>query len=143
MNVLLPLNKYGTHAGMHPNSRANLSKPGETHNHRGGPQISLLDLLRQELKKIPLKGLDGADNIEHLNNAQLICQRYMEKVVNGDAVMMRDLLDRINGKPAQIITGAGGGPVEVVQTIRHITQEELRPTLEALVGAGVVTISRN
>ena len=143
MNVLLPLNKYGTHAGMHPNSRANLSKPGETHNHRGGPQISLLDLLRQELKKIPLKGLDGADNIKHLNNAQLICQRYMEKVVDGDAVMMRDLLDRIDGKSMQPISGPGGSPIEVVQTVRHITQDELRPTLEALIGAGVVTICSN
>ena len=57
--------------------------------------------------------------------------------------MINTLLDRLEGKVVQAISGPAGGPVEVVQTVRHITQEELRPALEALVGAGVVTISRN
>ena len=136
------LNKYGNRRGMSPGSRANMSKPGETHNPRGGPQISLLDLLRQELGKIPRKGLDGVDNVEQLNNAQLICTRYMEEVKEGNITLLRDLVDRIEGKPAQAITGAGGGPL-IPQDIKVISKSDILPALEALASCGVISVCQN
>lgn len=140
--IELPLNKYGNRRGMNPNSRVNMSKPGETHNHRGGPQISLLDLLRQELKKIPQIGLNEKENLEHLTNAQLICERYMIEVKDGNIALLRDLIDRIEGKPAQVITGAGGGPL-IRQDIKVISQSDILPALEALASCGVISVCQN
>jgi len=43
----------------------------------------------------------------------------------------------------QEVSGRDGEAIKIEQTIRHITQEELHPAIEALVKAGVVAINQN
>lgn len=143
IKTLLPLNKHGNRRGMSPGSRANLSKPGETHNPNGGPPISLVSLLRQELAKVPLKGLDGKMNAEGYSNARLVIRRILEEALEGNTALLRDLIDRLDGKPVQAITGPGGGPLEVRQEMKIIGASDIRPALAALIECGAVSICSN
>ena len=138
------LNSNRNRRGMHPNSRKNL-KPGfhkGKSGNAGGRPNPLTSLIREMIDQ-------DADYIAYgalptdKTWKQLIARAILRKASDGDVSMVNTLLDRLEGKVVQAISGPAGGPVEVVQTVRHITQEELRPALEALVGAGVVTISRN
>ena len=40
----------------------------------------------------------------------------VDKAIKGDVGAIRELGDRLEGKPAQVVTGEGGGPVTIVVT---------------------------
>ncbi len=75
--------------------------------------------------------------------AQLVALGMLYKAAKGDPTMAREVIDRLEGRPAQVISGPDAGPIQINQTIKHITQEELTPALQALMGVGVISISSN
>ena len=134
----LPLNRYGNRRGMHPNSRANIKPAGEVQSLRFGPAVSLVALLREELTHIPDKALDGEENKERLTNAKLLVKRIMKEAIEGNVSLAREVLDRIDGRSAQVISGPGDSPIEVQQSVRLISQSEMSMALEALLLYGVI-----
>lgn len=134
----LPLNRYGNRRGMHPNSRANIIPAGEVQSLRFGPAVSLVALIRQELTQIPDKALDGEENKERLTNAKLIVKRIIREAVDGNVSLARELIDRMDGRSVQAISGPGGSPIEIQQSVRLISQSEISMALEALLLGGVM-----
>lgn len=51
-----------------------------------------------------------------------IVDSLFDKASEGDVSAIREVADRLDGKPAQAITGADGGPVEV--TVGWLTQRD-------------------
>lgn len=135
----LPLNRYGSHRGMHPNSRKNIRPAGESQSLRFGPVTSIVGLLRQELAKIPELGLDGEPNKEKLTNARLIVERIMREAIGGNVSLAREILDRIDGRPVQAISGPQGSPIQVQQSLR-LGPVEISAALETLLLHGVIQV---
>lgn len=52
----------------------------------------------------------GADRVKALNE---LAEKLLAKCDEGDLAALRELGDRLDGKPAQAITGEDGGPVEL------------------------------
>lgn len=53
------------------------------------------------------------DQVEALDD---LAEALLAKCAEGDMTALKELGDRMDGKPAQAITGDGGGPVEVAVT---------------------------
>jgi hypothetical protein len=142
----LPLNRFGDRRGMNPGSSKGRFKPGgggNPRNDRGGSPLSMVSLLKEELLRVPSKTQDGGDNKEKLTRARMLAQVIVDEALDGNVSLAREILERIDGKVTVAISGPGGGPLEVQQSVRIISQSEIRPALEALVSCGVVTISTN
>jgi hypothetical protein len=43
-----------------------------------------------------------------------LAEKFLDAVEVGDIAAFREFADRMDGKPAQAITGDGGGPVEAI-----------------------------
>jgi hypothetical protein len=56
---------------------------------------------------------------------------------------MRIILDRLEGRPAQIVSGPGGGPIKTQSELIVITKDDLKPALEALISCGAIQINPN
>lgn len=41
-----------------------------------------------------------------------ICEKLVTKAIDGDMTAIREVMDRVDGKPPQALTGDDGGPVE-------------------------------
>ena len=101
--------------GMHPNSLANLKpfQKGGNANPKGRPpkDVSLTSLLKAELEKIPAGEKQGR------TWRQLLVLAWLTGAMKNPA-LLKELLERIEGKVTQPISG-GGEPVlvEVVYTI--------------------------
>lgn len=135
----LPLNRYGTRRGMHPNSRKNIKPAGGSQSLRFGPVTSIVGLLRQELANIPETGLDGEQNKERLTNAKLIVRRIVREALEGNVSLAREIIDRVDGRPVQAISGPVGKPIAVQQSVR-LSPAEISVALEALLLAGVIQV---
>lgn len=61
----------------------------------------------------------GADRAKALND---LAEKLLEKCDEGDLGALRELGDRLDGKPAQAIVGGeeGDRPVDLSLTIRHV-----------------------
>ena len=44
-----------------------------------------------------------------------IAERLLDKAAEGDMTAIKELGDRLDGRPAQSITGADGGPIVIIQ----------------------------
>jgi hypothetical protein len=101
---------------MNPNSLKNLrpAKKGEVRNPKGRPpkRISLTDNLKDELLRIPEGKINGVENKR--TNAELIAIAWVRKMLKGDGVLIREALDRLEGrvKMSTELTGPGGGPIQ-------------------------------
>lgn len=134
-------NRYGNYRGQHPNSRANIKPAGEVQSLRFGPAVSLVALIRQELTNIPDE-VDGKPNNEKLTNAKLIVKRIIQEAVDGNASLAREVLDRIDGRPTQAISGPEGRPIAIQQSIR-LGSAEIGMALEALLLHGVMALAED
>jgi len=79
-------------------------KPGQSGNPNGRPKgtghISLLTILKKKLEEIP----EG----ETLTYGELMIEKYVkETYASTDAISLRDMLDRTDGKPTQPIEHSG------------------------------------
>lgn len=58
---------------------------------------------------------------EKTKKLRLLADRLVDEALNGDVAAMKEIGDRLDGKPKQAaeVTGAGGGPLtlEIVRTI--------------------------
>ena len=90
-------------------------KPGQSGNPSGRPKgsISFDALLRRELAK----------NDKELATAMV--KVMIREALKGRFPYTKEILDRIDGKPADrtVITGAGGGPIEVVDHRKVLIKE--------------------
>ena len=103
----------------------------------------MVALLKEELRRIPSKNSDGGENVGKLTNAQLLARSIVENAIDGNTTLAKDILDRLDGKVVQTVSGPGGGPLEISQTVKVIGQNEIKPALEALVECGVVQVHQN
>lgn len=72
--------------------------PGNTANPNGRPagSLSLVAMLKEELLKCP----EG----EKQSYAELLIKRILrEALINGDSVMVRDIVNRVDGLPKQVL----------------------------------------
>ena len=64
------------------------------------------------------RALDRRAQRKGLRDAQealdQLAEQFLDAVEKGDISAFKELGDRLEGKPAQAITGDGGGPVEAV-----------------------------
>jgi molecular chaperone GrpE (heat shock protein) len=51
-----------------------------------------------------------------------LAEKLVDAVANGDLQAIKELGDRIDGKPAQAITGADGGPLETRNVTEIVTR---------------------
>jgi hypothetical protein len=48
-----------------------------------------------------------------------IADKICRMAIEGDVTAIKEIGDRLDGKPAQAITGEGGGALEIVIAARH------------------------
>jgi hypothetical protein len=59
-----------------------------------------------------------------------IAEKLAEKAEDGDLAAIRELADRLDGKPPQAHTGEGGDVTVIIRTITAWDEEEPPPLLE-------------
>lgn len=67
-----------------------------------------------------LRKRSRSDALEALDE---LAEKLLEKVAEGDLPALKEFGDRLDGKPAQAITGPGDGPVEISVIKRLIVRE--------------------
>lgn len=55
-----------------------------------------------------------------------LADRLIERAQEGDTSALKEIGDRLDGKPAQSITGADGGPIESKVDVTGLSIEQLR-----------------
>jgi hypothetical protein len=75
------------------------------------------DAFRRALKQRDLNHEDGA-------TLRKIADKIIDLALAGDVSAFREARDTVDGKPAQAITGADGGPLQVEQIQRVIVDEK-------------------
>jgi hypothetical protein len=112
-------------------SPENRFKPGESGNPNGRPKgsISLVGILREKLAECP----EGTDKKTY---AQLLIQRALNIALQGgDVSMIRDIFDRIDGKPTGSLdlTSLGkqieSGVTPAQQAILQKYEDEMKKSL--------------
>lgn len=65
---------------------------------------------------------------ERIKAIDEMADKLIEECAKGDLAALKELGDRLDGKPAQAITGEGGGPIELDTRINAegLTTEQLR-----------------
>ena len=126
-----PLNGKGNRRGMHPNSIKNLENGRQKwHNPNGRPrkEVCLTSQLKTLLTEVPqIKGKDGTLN--ELTGVQLVALAWFKGLMQGNPTLLKEALERLEGKVSQPLehTGAGGGPVMANITV---ASEEDKKNLE-------------
>lgn len=60
------------------------------------------------------RALEARSRLEQKNALDTLAGVLLDLAATGDVKALRELGDRLDGKPAQAITGEGGGPLQVV-----------------------------
>jgi len=102
--------------------------PGNCANPNGRPkkELSLLSVLKEELTKIaPLKGNKDKTWI------QLIVMAWMVGAAKGNPILIREILDRVDGKVAQPIglSGKDGGDIKISYEIINGNTPKANPDI--------------
>lgn len=93
-------------------------KPGFTGNPDGRPKFSIVSILRAKLAEVP----EGKKK----SVAEMLVDEILDKaIVDKDVGMMKDILDRIDGKPSQAVelSGTEGGPIDHSITVTFLKPE--------------------
>lgn len=129
----------------HPNKGRKFGRPFQpghrpAQHGKGSKKVSLTGIIRSELERIPTMAEDGFDG-KGKTNAYWIAHNLVNEARDGDKASMKDVLDRIEGRPAQVLSGPGGGPIETRQVI-SFGKADLAPALTALVECGAIQIGQ-
>ena len=102
--------KQRSKRGMHPNSLANLKpfQKGGNANPRGRPSkdVSLTSLLKTEIEKVP------PGEKQNRTWRQLLVLAWLTGAMKNPA-LLKELLERLEGKVIQGIAGPDDGPIEI------------------------------
>ena len=100
-------------------------KPGEVHNPKGRPPkpSCLTSWLKEDLAKL--------DPATGKTNAQLIAEKMVTDAKAGVASARAEIFERVEGKVAQPLSGAGGGPVQYdIKVVSDIAKEATKKILD-------------
>jgi len=64
--------------------------------------------------------------IQNPNDLAEAAQALLNKAKDGDVAAMREIGDRLEGKPAQMITGDPDNPIELYQRIERVIVENAK-----------------
>lgn len=110
------LNRNGNRRGMHPNSQNNI-KNNKNHPGRPKKEHSITNLIREMLDQEAQYIAPGALPTDKTWR-QLIARAILRKASDGDVSMIRELLDRLEGKVVQPVGGENGEPIKVEHDIK-------------------------
>ena len=98
-------------------------KKGEVHNPHGRPrkELSITDALRTLMDEVPTIKIGNTVNTDK-TWAQLVALGMLLKATKGDASMAREIIDRLEGKVAQPVTGEGGGPISFTLNLDNASE---------------------
>ena len=110
-------NNKGNKRGLHPNSLKNLEKgrqwrKEQSGNPKGRPPLAITSLIREMLDEQADYIAPGAAPSDKTWR-QLIAKAILYHAAKGNPVMIRELLERLEGKITQPVVGEGGGPVVI------------------------------
>jgi len=109
-NTSEQLNKNGNRRGMNPNSRKNLDIHGNNH----AKSLRITSALRTMIDEpADERWLEVEDKHKGFTWAEAIAKRMLIESTRGNAKQCSEVLDRLEGKVAQPVTGEGGKPIEV------------------------------
>ena len=105
------LNKNGKAQGMHPNSRKNLDRRWVGNNH-AKKDYSITRIIKEMIDEpADERWLDAQDKGKGLTWRQAIARRQLIECVRGNATLIKELNERLDGKVTQPISGEGGEPI--------------------------------
>lgn len=106
------LNKNGDKRGMSPNSRDNLAL-GRKANHRTAKDYSITRIVK-DMANDPAeeRWLEVEDKGKGLTWRQGAAKRIWIEAVRGNAKIISELNDRLEGKVTQPVSGEGGQPIK-------------------------------
>mgnify|MGYP001571892995 CR=1 FL=1 len=105
------------------NTYPNRWKKGQSGNPVGRPRkdLTLTSLIKKYLEEVPQIEIGGKVNTRTWR--ELVAQAWLVGAYKGNSLLFKELLERLDGKTPQPLTGVGGGPL----TIR--VEYEKPPTL--------------
>jgi len=91
-------------------------EPGTSGNPSGRRALSIVDIIKKQLQEVP----EG----EQENLATLMVRKYLQKAYREcDGVALRDIIDRIDGKPKQIINVSNEKDEEWFELFQELAYE--------------------
>lgn len=128
----LPLNSRGTHTGMHPNSRKNLSMAPKD-KHHAKKELSITACVREKL-------LEPCPYDLTKTWREYLAYRWLDQA-SESSVFFKELLERLEGRTIQPVSIPEG--LEVRQKIEVISVSDIQPALSALIACGAVQVCQN
>ncbi len=105
------LNRNGNKRGLSPNSRKNLAL-GRKPNKRTQKDYSITRIIKEMLDEPAMeRWLEVEDKAKGLTWRQAIAKRILIEAVRGNAKVTAELLDRLEGKVSQPVSGENGEPI--------------------------------
>lgn len=109
MDNEIQLNRAGNKRGMSLESRKNLAIKGNNH---AAKDYSITRILKEMADdKAPERWLEVEDKGQGLTYRQAAARRIWLDVIRGNAKLTGELLDRLEGKVPQALTGINNGPI--------------------------------
>ena len=108
---------------------------GQSGNKNGRPckDLSIISIVKTMLEcPADERWLDIHDKDKGLTWRQAIAKALLIGAVKGQPILMKELLDRLEGKVVQPVGGEGGQPIAVKHTIEVIDQETKKALTEFL-----------
>ena len=99
---------------------------GKSGNRKGRPRKEVC--ITSELKKLLLEVTpitDKNNNVNERTGLELVALAWFQGMLKGNPVLLKEALDRIEGKAPQELTGEGGGPIRMQIEIEDLTDEDL------------------
>ncbi len=70
-----------------------------------------------------------------------VALKVVDSALNGDMTAIREIGDRLDGKPAQAITGPTGEPISLVQRVIIVQADDVRPVIDGEIEQELLTNS--
>ena len=89
---------------------------GKSGNPKGRPRKEVC--ITSELKKLLLdvpRITDKNNNVNGRTGVELVALAWFQGMLKGNPVLLKEALDRIEGKAPQELTGEGGGPIKITR----------------------------
>jgi len=93
-------------------------KPGQSGNPKGRPKFSLVSILKELLQEVP----EGKKEMK----AKVLMREAIEKAMEGDTFMLRDIINRIDGMPRQGIDLGLGEEIDGIEVKIIKTKDEVK-----------------